>query len=69
MMVIHPKWKQPNINMYAVFIGQSALDKSASFMDFTPSMQFIIKSKASVDLSCRFQVSGEMRRYNTGQWL
>lgn len=65
----YKSYDQTNINLYAEFIGQSALDKSANFVDVAPSVQFIIKSKARVDLSYRFQIDGNMRRFNTDQWL
>jgi len=65
----YTSYDQTNLNIYGELIGQSTLDKSASFLDFAPSLQLIIKSKARVDLSYRFQISGEMKRFNTEQWL
>jgi hypothetical protein len=60
---------QTNLNLYAELIGQSLLDKPGTFIDFAPALQLILNSKARIDLSYRFQVSGNMSRFNEKLWL
>jgi hypothetical protein len=45
------------------------MDKPGTFIDFAPALQLILNSKARIDLSYRFQVSGNMSRFNEKLWL
>jgi hypothetical protein len=65
----YDNYGQTNINLYAELIGQSALDKYGSFLDFAPAVQLILNSKARIDLAYRFQLNGTMSRFNEKLWL
>lgn len=65
----YESYGQTNINLYVELLGQSALDKPVSFLDLAPAVQLIFNSKARIDLSHRFQLSGNMGRFNEKLWL
>lgn len=71
--LLYPKeydsYGQTNLNLYVEWIGQRAFGKSAGFLDMAPAIQFIFNSKARIDLGYRFQVAGNIRRFNEQQWL
>lgn len=62
-------YNQVNLNLYMELIGQSAYGRPNQFLDAAPALQFIIGSKARVDVAYRFQLSGNMRRFNEEQFL
>lgn len=65
----YTSYGQTNLNLYVELLGQSALDKFANFWDLAPAAQLIINSKARVDFSYRFQIKGNMSRFNKELWL
>lgn len=62
-------YRQVNLNLYMELMGQSAYGRPNQFLDAAPALQFIIGSKARVDVAYRFQVTGNMRRFNEEQFL
>jgi hypothetical protein len=65
----YASYGQTNLNLYAELIGQSLLDKPGTFFDLAPALQFILNSKARIDLSYRFQLGSTMSRFNEKLWL
>ena len=60
--VEYTSYDQLNFNLYLEILGQHALDKNASFLDFAPAMQFIFNSNSKLNLGYRFQVNGNALR-------
>ncbi len=64
--LVYPKvyttLKQTNINLMLEFVGQRLTQNSKSFLDVTPSIQFIINSQARIDLAYRQQIYADMLR-------
>jgi hypothetical protein len=65
----YQSYGQTNLNLYAEFIGQSLLDKPGTYFDLAPAIQLILNSKARIDFSYRFQLGGNMSRFNERLWL
>ncbi len=65
----YENYGQTNLNLYAELIGQTLLDKPGTFYDFAPAVQLIFNSKVRVDFSYRFQLGGNMSRFNENLWL
>ncbi len=65
----YENYGQTNLNLYAELIGQSLLDKPGTYYDLAPAVQLIFSSKARVDLSYRFQLGGNISRFNEQLWL
>lgn len=57
----YKSYNQTNLNLMVEFLGQS-LSNGKSFLDIAPSLQFIIKSQARVDLGYRYQLYNNMIR-------
>jgi hypothetical protein len=55
-------YRQTNMNLMCEFLGASALDKRAAFVDVAPAVQFIFNSISRLDLGYRTQVAGDMDR-------
>ncbi len=62
-------FRQTNFNLYCEFLGSSALDKKAYFVDIAPAIQFIFNSISRLDLSYRTQLIGNMQRLSTSEWV
>lgn len=60
-------YQQTNINLMCELLGASALDKSASYLDVAPAIQFIFHSISRLDLGYRTQVAGGMDRWSKSQ--
>lgn len=60
---------QMNLNLYTEIIGQTTIDKRTGFLDLAPALQLILNSKARIDFSYRFQLTGGMSRFNDRLWL
>jgi hypothetical protein len=64
--LVYPKkytsLKQTNINLMCEFLGQTLNQNGKSYLDVVPSLQFIIKSQARVDLAYRKQLYSAMNR-------
>ena len=58
-------YEQTNFNIYCEAIAQKATDRAGYFVDMAPGVQFIFNSISRLDLGYRFQVSGNMSRYNS----
>jgi hypothetical protein len=58
----YTSYDQTNFNIYAELLGQRALDKDAYFVDLAPSVQFIFKSTAKLNVGYRFQLGGNALR-------
>jgi hypothetical protein len=54
--------KQTNINLMCEFLGQRLNGNGKSFLDVAPSLQFIIRSQARLDLAYRRQLYSTMTR-------
>jgi hypothetical protein len=63
----YTSFNQPNFNIYCEFIGSSALDRNASFIDMAPALQVIINSNTKINAGYRFQLAGNaFRMANSG---
>jgi hypothetical protein len=62
-------YKQLNINFYAALLAQQTLDQQKHYVDLAPALQFIFNSNLKLNIGYRFQVSGNMQRMATSQWL
>jgi len=70
MPKIYSNYKQTNMNLMVEFLGKTQWSSQANesqiqesdFLDFAPGVQFIILSRARIDLSWRSQVYGNMQR-------
>lgn len=64
--LMYPKkythFKQTNINVMAEFLGQRLNDKSKSYLDIVPSIQFIINSQAKLNLAYTKTIYSNMLR-------
>jgi hypothetical protein len=54
--------KQTNINLMCEFLGQTLNQNGKSYLDIVPSLQFIIRSQARIDLAYRKQMYSSMAR-------
>jgi hypothetical protein len=65
--LMHPNkysnYKQTNINLMSEFLGQRLNDTGKSYLDFVPSVQFIINSQAAINLAYKQQVYSTMDRF------
>ncbi|MEW5677116.1 hypothetical protein ABGT15_12450 [Flavobacterium enshiense] len=55
-------YDQTNFNLMLEFLGQRLNDNGKSYLDIAPSVQFIIKSRARLDLGYRHQLYSDMYR-------
>jgi hypothetical protein len=53
---------QTNINIMCEFLGQTLNNNGKSYLDIVPSLQFIIRSQARIDIAYRKQMYGSMSR-------
>jgi hypothetical protein len=64
--LVYPKkyegLKQTNINLMCEFLGQTLNQNGKSYLDIVPSVQFIIRSQARVDIAYRKQLYNAMTR-------
>lgn len=64
--LMYPKkyigFEQTNINFMIEFLGQRLNGNGKSFLDFAPSIQFIINSQARIDLAYKQQLYSNMLR-------
>lgn len=58
----YKNFNQTNFNLMVEILGQSHLSTGKSFIDIAPVAQFIIKSKARIDISYRRQLLSSMYR-------
>jgi hypothetical protein len=65
----YTSYKQLNINLYLEWLGQKSLDRSRSYADLAPAVQFIFNSNSKLSLGYRFQVNGNMLRMSRQSWL
>lgn len=54
--------KQTNINLMCEFLGQTLNKNGRSYLDIVPSVQFIIRSQARLDVAYRQQLYSAMAR-------
>ena len=67
---IHYKnFKQPNLNLYAEFLGKYNPETKEQFLDLATSVQVILASRFRIDISYRRQLSGNMFRINNQEFL
>jgi len=62
-------YRQTNMNLMCEFLGASALDKAAAFVDVAPAVQFIFNSISRLDLGYRTQVAGDMNRLSRSEFF
>jgi hypothetical protein len=55
-------YDQTNFNLMLEFLGQRLNDNGKSYLDIAPSMQFIIFSRARLDIGYRHQLYSDMYR-------
>jgi len=72
--LVYPKQysslKQTNVNVMVEMLGQTLNDNGRSFLDIAPSLQFIIRSQARIDLAYKQQLySGMLRTAPNGIYL
>jgi hypothetical protein len=64
--LMHPKkytsYKQTNINAMVEFLGQRLNGNGKSYLDFVPSIQFIVNSQARIDLAYKQELYTTMNR-------
>ncbi len=64
--LIYPKTytslKQTNINLMCEFLGQTLNRNGKSYLDIVPSLQFIIRSQARIDVAFRKELYSSMYR-------
>ncbi len=65
----YESYRQTNMNLYAELIMQKPYDHPGFFVDAAPAVQFIFNSICRLDLGYRFQLGGNLDRFNTQQWL
>jgi hypothetical protein len=66
----YKSYTQPNFNLYLEVLGNANPDTGHGYLDFAPAVQVIINSVTRIDLSYRFQVSGDMiNRYNKNMYM
>jgi len=58
----YKNFKQTNVNLMLEILGQTHLENGESFLDVAPVLQFIIKSKARLDITYRRQLFSTMYR-------
>jgi hypothetical protein len=54
--------KQTNINLMCEFLGQTLNTNGKSYLDIVPSLQFIIRSQARIDIAYRKELYSAMNR-------
>ena len=59
---VYKNLKQPNINLMIEFLGQTLNQNGKSNLDIVPSIQFIIRSRARIDLAYRKELYSNMLR-------
>lgn len=65
----YESYSQTNVNLYVEMIGQRSIGRPGYFLDAAPAVQFILNSAARIDLAWRFQLGGNIMRFNTEQGL
>lgn len=58
----YTSYDQTNFNLMLEFLGQRLNENGKSYLDIAPSVQFIIKSRARIDLGYRHELYSEMLR-------
>jgi hypothetical protein len=66
---VYSNFRQTNVNLYVELLGSAALDKPVYFVDAAPAIQFIFKSISRLDLSYRWQLTGNMLRLSENYFL
>lgn len=65
----YKNYQQVNLNLYTEFLGGSLLDEPGRFLDMAPAVQLIFNSTVKLNAAYRFQLNGNISRYNTRQFL
>lgn len=58
----YTSYDQTNFNIMCEFLGQSLTGNGKSYLDIAPAIQFIIKSRARIDIGYRHQLYSTMQR-------
>lgn len=58
----YTSYKQTNLNLYIELIGGVGLDRTFSYTDLAPAVQFIFNSNTKVNMGYRFQLNGNTYR-------
>ena len=58
----YTSYKQTNVNLIAELLGQTTLGNGYSYLDFAPSVQFIINSRLRADVGYRFPLISKLHR-------
>ena len=65
----YKNYDQPNLNIYAEFLGKYNPETGEQFIDFAPGIQLIFKSRMRLDFAYRRQISGNMLRINNQEFI
>jgi hypothetical protein len=65
----YTSYDQPNFNVYLEFLGKTNLGNTKSFLEAAPALQVILHSRTRIEVSKRFELSGNMHRMTKNMWL
>lgn len=65
----YENYSQTNMNLYAEIITQKPYSQPGYFVDAGPGVQFIFNSISRLDIGYRFQLAGNINRFNNQQLL
>ncbi len=67
----YKSYDQTNINLYTELLGSRnmAQKEERYFVDLAPSVQFIFKSTAKLNIGYRFQLKGDIERIGTNSFM
>ena len=60
----YQSFNQPNLNLYLEFLGKYNPETKEQYLDITPALQLILKSKIRIDIAYQRQITGNMLRIN-----
>ena len=66
---VYTSYSQPNLNIYLEFLGKTNVKKGQNFIEAAPALQLILNSRTRIDVSKRFQLSGNMSRMTKNMFL
>jgi hypothetical protein len=65
----YTNFRQTNFNLYCEFLSSTSLYKKVYYIDAAPAVQFIFNSISRLDLSYRWQLTGNMERLSEKYFL
>lgn len=61
-------YKQTNLNLYTEVLAEQVPGAGKYYIDLAPAVQLIFNSNAKLNIGCRFQASGNMKRMTDKSW-